>query len=275
MVESLGLRWSLAALLLLLAGCSPDVSPVATSASATPDTDRWRPAPGAVWQWQLGDDEIDLSVEADIFDLDLYVDEAVIEDIHARGGRVICYVSVGSWEDWRPDAAEFPAQILGKDYEGWPGERWLDVRRIDLLAPILAARLDQCVAKGFDGVEPDNIDIHMEDTGFALSYADQLSYARWLADEAHTRGLAIGIKNAPDMVGDSIDFFDFAVTEDAYDEGWIGEMLLFVETGKAVLAAEYTDTEVDFSGACSWGREHGVSFILKNRDLDAWRGPCP
>ena len=33
--------------------------------------------------------------------------------------------------------------------------------------------------------------------GFPLTYQDQLQYALWLADEAHKRGLAIGVKNAP------------------------------------------------------------------------------
>ncbi len=47
--------------------------------------------------------------------------------------------------------------MLGKEYEGFPEERWLDIRRIDLLAPILRARIDACRAKGFDGVDPDNL----------------------------------------------------------------------------------------------------------------------
>jgi hypothetical protein len=97
---------------------------------------------------------------------------------------------------------------------------------MDLLAPILRARLDLCKAKGFDGVEPDNIEIYDNDTGFPLTYADQLAYARWLADETHARGLAIGLKNAPDMVADSLPFFDFAITEDAFHYDWIEQMRL-------------------------------------------------
>jgi len=240
----------------------------------------WHPAPGLTWQWQL-DEEVDTSVEADVYDIDLYAPQEVIDELHARGVRarrgvrVICYISVGSWEDWRPDADRFPPEVLGRDYEGWPGERWLDIRRLDLLAPIMRARLDLCAARGFDGVEPDNIEIHTNRTGFPLTYADQLAYARWLADEAHARGLAIGLKNAPDMVADSLEFFDFAITEDAFYYHWIEEMLPFVKAGKAIFAAEYTDTGVDFEAACAWGREHNVSFILKNRILTAFRVTCP
>jgi endo-alpha-1,4-polygalactosaminidase (GH114 family) len=236
--------------------------------------DWWRPAPGLTWQWQL-DDEVDTSLAAEVYDVDLYVDQSVINELHSRGVKVVCYISVGSWEDKRPDADQFPTEILGNDYEGWPGERWLDIRRTDMLYPIMQARLDLCKAKGFDGVEPDNIEIHDNHTGFPLTYNDQLAYARWLAEVAHDRGLAIGLKNAPDMVTDSLSFFDFAITEDAFYYGWVDKVLPFIAAGKPVFAAEYTDMDVDFNAACAWGRQHKVNFILKNRILTAFRITCP
>jgi endo-alpha-1,4-polygalactosaminidase (GH114 family) len=244
--------------------------------SSTPLTNKdwWQPTPGLTWQWQL-DEEMDTSPEAEVYDIDLYVEQAVIDELHARGVKVICYISVGSWEDKRPDAHQFPPEVLGKDYEGWPGERWLDIRRIDLLSPIMQARLDLCKSKGFDGVEPDNIEIHDNHTGFPLTYKNQLDYARWLADEAHSRGLAIGLKNSPDMVTDSLPFFDFAITEDAFYYRWIDQLLPFIEAGKPIFAAEYTDMDVDFPAACAWGRQHNVSFIQKNRILTAFRITCP
>ena len=61
--------------------------------------------------------------------------------------------------------------------------KWLDIRRIDLLAPIMRQRRP-LQSQRFDGVEPDNTDIHLNDTGFLLTYADQLAYAKWLANEA-------------------------------------------------------------------------------------------
>ena len=239
-----------------------------------PATDWWKPIPGLSWQWQL-DEEVDISIPAQVYDIDLYTDQTIVDELRARGVKVICYISVGSWENWRPDADSFPSDVLGRDYDGWPGEKWLDIRRIDLLAPLMRARLDLCATRGFDGVEPDNIEIFNQVTGFPLTYSDQLNYAHWLADEAHARGLAIGIKNAPEMVRDSLDFFDFAITEDAYYYDWIDDMLPFVEAGKPVFAAEYTDMEVDFDAACLWGREHKIQFILKNRILTSFRQTCP
>ena len=199
----------------------------------------------------------------------------VVETLHGQGRKVIGYLSVGSREDWRPDAPHFPPELLGNDYEGWPGEKWLDIRRIDLLAPIMRARLDLCKMKGFDAVEPDNIEVYDNDTGFAITYADQLAYARWLSEEAHARGLAIGLKNAADMVADALPFFDFFITEDCFVQGWYRQVLPFIAAGKAVFAAEYTDTGVDFQAACAWGQAHAIRFIQKNRILTAFRNTCP
>jgi hypothetical protein len=242
---------------------------------ASSSQDWWHPTVGLTWQWQIGNNDIDTSIQADVFDVDLYVDQSIIDELHAKHRKVIGYISAGSWEDWRPDRDRFPPEVLGSDYEGWPGERWLDVRQIEKLAPIMLARLDLCAAKGFDAVEPDNMDIHRNETGFPLTYQDQLRYALWLAEEAHTRGLAIGVKNAPDQVTDLLEHFDFAITEDCFFYGWCEEMKPFVVAGKPVFAAEYTDLGGDFAEYCRRARELGFSTILKNRGLDAWIQECP
>jgi endo-alpha-1,4-polygalactosaminidase (GH114 family) len=234
----------------------------------------WHPAVGLTWQWQIGDNDIDTSIEADVYDIDLYVDQAIIDELHAKGRKVICYISVGSWEDWRPDKDQFPPEVLGKDYDGWPGEKWLDIRQIDKLAPIMRARLDLCKSKGFDAVEPDNMEIYTNDTGFPLTSEDQLKYALWLADEAHQRGLAIGQKNAADQVADLVDMYDFAITEDYFYYGDEGKMMPYIQAGKPVFAAEYTDLGGDFDSFCQKSKVLQFSTILKNRNLDAWIQTC-
>ena len=229
---------------------------------------------GLTWQWQIGNNDIDTSINANVYDIDLYVEQSIIDELHAKGRKVIGYMSVGSWEDWRPDKDQFPSEMLGKDYEGWKGEKWLDIRQMDKLAPILLARLDLCKAKGFDAVEPDNMEIHTNDTGFPLTYDDQLKFALWLADESHKRGLAIGIKNAADQVKDLVGHFDFAITEDAFFYGWAEKMNPFIESGKPVFAAEYTDLGGDFASYCRRSKQLNFSTILKHRGLDAWLQTC-
>ena len=246
--------------------------------SSDPSTSKswWHPTVGLSWQWQLSEPPVDTSIDADVYDIDIFDNDAsVIADLHAKGRKVIGYINVGSWEDWRPDKDQFPPEVLGKAYEGWPGEKWLDIRQMDLLAPLMRARLDLCKAKGFDAVEPDNMEIHSNGTGFPITYEDQLKYALWLAEEAHQRGLAIGIKNAADQVRDLIHHFDFAITEDYFFYGWHEKMLPFIEAGKPVFAAEYDDTAVDFAAACKKAKELGFSLIQKHRILTSYRVTCP
>ncbi|MFN4218582.1 MAG: endo alpha-1,4 polygalactosaminidase, partial [Candidatus Bipolaricaulia bacterium] len=174
----------------------------------------WTPTPGTTWQIQFTGLPVDQSFNVQVYDIDLFDNDAsVVAALHAQGRKVICYINAGAWEAWRPDADQFPPEVLGNDYAGWPGEKWLDIRRIDLLAPIMRARLDLCKAKGFDGVDPDNLDGYQNNTGFPLTYQDQLTYNIWLANEAHARGLSIGLKNDPDQVSDLLPYFEWAVVE--------------------------------------------------------------
>jgi hypothetical protein len=93
-------------------------------------------------------------------------------------------------------------------------ERWLDIRRLDMLRPTMALRFDLCRSKRFDAIDADEADGNANDTGFSLTTADQLVYNRMLATLAHERGLFIN--QIPDLVTD----FDFAINEScvAYNE---------------------------------------------------------
>ncbi len=99
------------------------------------------------WQIQYTG-KINIDLDVDVFNLDLFdTPSSVIGKLHRQGVFVICYFSAGSYEDWRPDASSFPQEVLGKDMEGWPGEKWLDISHLDLLASIMEARLDLAIEK--------------------------------------------------------------------------------------------------------------------------------
>jgi hypothetical protein len=92
----------------------------------------WRPASHVRWQLQYTGRPLDLRVETNVFKVDLFdTRPALVRDLRKHSKHVVCYMNVGAWEDWRPDAARFPRATLGNAYEGWPGERWLDIRRIE------------------------------------------------------------------------------------------------------------------------------------------------
>jgi hypothetical protein len=206
----------------------------------------WRPAPGTSWQWQLSG-AIDTSFDVQMYDIDLFdTPQSVIDQLHADGRIVICYFSAGSWEEWRDDAADFPASVLGKPLDGWPDERWLDIRQMDALVPVTQARLDVAVQKQCDGVEPDNLDGYSNDSGFPLSAADQLDYNIWLAGQAHDRGLSIGLKNDLDQIPQLVDYFDWALNEQCFEYDECDALTPFVEAGKAVFGVEYSLEPADF-----------------------------
>jgi hypothetical protein len=240
-----------------------------------PGSERWQPQPGLNWQVQFTT-PLEIIPGIEVYDLDLF--ETSLEDVatlHTQGAKVVCYISMGSWEDWRPDAHTFPEEVIGRIYAGWPGERWLDIRQIDQLAPILSARLDLCLQKGFDGVEPDNLDGYTNQTGFPLTYSDQLTFNRWVADEAHARGLAVGLKNDPDQVIELVDWFDYALVENCLVEGWCEQLMPFVKEGKPVVMIEYSYRNANPAVTCPSADVLGFDALIKDRALDAWREGCP
>ena len=139
------------------------------------DAEWWQPAVSNTWQWQLAG-TVNTSYDVDIYDIDLFDNSAdQIRRLQDDGRLVVCYFSAGSYENWRSDADDFKQTDLGKTLDGWPDERWLDIRSESVRA-IMTARLDLAMEKGCDGIEPDNIDGYTNDTGFGLTAADQLEY---------------------------------------------------------------------------------------------------
>ncbi|MFD7229022.1 endo alpha-1,4 polygalactosaminidase [Streptomyces sp. NPDC059881] len=253
----------------LLAGCTtvPDDAP---PDDAAPPRTRWQPKPGLAWQWQLSG-RLDPTVDVPVYDIDGFEHpESVVADLHRRGRKVICYISTGAWEDFRPDADAFPRALLGKG-NGWKGERWLDIRRTDVLEPLMAARFDMCREKGFDAVEPDNMDGYANDTGFPLTAADQLRYNRLIARLAHERGLAVGLKNDLDQIPQLVGDFDFAVNEQCAQYAECAALTPFVEAGKAVFHVEYELTTDRF---CPQSKRLRLSSMLKRYELGVWRKAC-
>src|ERR1700712_5249850 len=113
-MRKIALAASLLAVLALLAG-----STVAGAAGST----RWRPKPTTTaWQWQL-QGRLDRSPAASVFDIDGFESSrADVAALHRQGAEVICYLDVGSWEEYRPDAGQFPKSVIGAVYEGFPEE---------------------------------------------------------------------------------------------------------------------------------------------------------
>jgi hypothetical protein len=255
----------------------PTDTPVPTNTPGPTPTpgNWWVPPQRTTWQWQLTGLPVDQSYDVDMYDIDIFDNDAsVVASLHAQGRKVIGYFSAGSWEDWRPDADQFPPEVLGND-NGWPGEKWLDIRRLDVLGPIMEARMDMAAQKGFDGVEPDNVDGYSNKTGFPLTYQDQLNYNIFLANAAHERGLSVALKNDIEQIVDLEPYFDWALNEQCFEYrecDWPnGGLLNFINAGKAVMNVEY---KLRTSKFCPQANAWNFNSMKKNLDLDAWMEPC-
>jgi len=242
-------------------------------ALSAPAEARWHPRPTTrPWQLQLSG-KVDTSVRAPVYDVDgVETPRRAIRRLHRRHRRVICYFSAGSYEPYRADAGRFPPEVLGLPIEGFPDERWLDIRRIDLLAPILRDRIDACKRKHFDAVDPDNVDGYTNRTGFALTAADQLRFDRWVARAAHRRGLAVGLKNDPGQVNELVRSFDFTVVEQCFQYRECGAFRPFIRARKAVYEVEYRTPRRRF---CRRSRRLRFSSVFKRVSLGTFRRTCP
>ena len=255
-------------------GTAPTPAPTPAPTSA-----RWQPSASETWQWQLSG-TVNTGYAVTAYDIDLFDTPATtIAQRRAAGKRVVCYFSGGSSENWRPDFARFAPADMGNPLDGWPGERWLDTRSTTV-REIMVARMDLAVAKGCDGVEPDNVDGYTNSPGLPLTAATQLDYNRFLAAAAHARGLAIGLKNDIDQLTELEPDFDFAVNEQCFEYNECAAYATFTSRNKPVLNAEYADrfrnnTGGARDGLCASARSAGIrTLVLPLKLDDSFRFAC-
>jgi hypothetical protein len=135
----------------------------------------------------------------------------------------------------------------------------------------MKARMDLCKAKGFDALEPDNIDGYTNSTGFPLTYQDQITYNTFIANEAHARGLSVALKNDLDQIGDLLAIFDFALDEQCFQYNECSLLLPFISANKAVFEVEY---KLNTNKFCPSANAMNFNSMKKHLSLDAYRVPC-
>jgi hypothetical protein len=192
----------------------------------------------------------------------------------APGRYSICYVNSfqtqpGTLRWWR---AKHPSLLL-RDARGrlvrdpgWPDEVLLDIRtpaRRAAVARVNRAWFDRCHRRGFQAVEPDNLDSWTRSKGL-LRKRHAVSLARRLVREAHASGTAIAQKNAPQLSRLGLGF-DFAVAEECEVYRECGA---YTRTyGSRLIEIEYTDNgRRAFTRACA-ERSGRASILLRDRDV--------
>ncbi|MGH7439338.1 MAG: endo alpha-1,4 polygalactosaminidase [Polyangiaceae bacterium] len=221
---------------------TPDGGPVWTPPSSSP----------AHFHWQLSTNFASTDILSGqqglvVYDIDGENSTAAdVTAIHNAGAKAVCYVDVGSLETGRSDYSQFPSSVVGPGVQGWAGENWLMVTAANqsVILPLMKARLmSWCQAKGFDAVEPDNLDAFAN--GVNVTEADNVSYDLAIAALAHGMSMSIGVKNllpAVTMSSESSAIqstFDWVLAEQCYQYSECSSYTAFALAGKAVFDVEY------------------------------------
>jgi len=275
-------RLAVTSALLLAASCHETTGTLLTldqnrapdtgNAGGGPSAPPFRPAPGTTWQIQLSG-TLDTSFDVKMYEVDLFaLDTATGALLHNQGRVVACYVSVGTAEPYRADYLNFPASAVGNALSDYPEEHWLDVRD-QTVRSLMAARLQLATISGCDAVELSNLQAHAEDSGFPLTRADELDYARWLIAECHMRGLSVGVSSSDDLVASLVADAEWGTASECLGNDDCQAWQAFTAAGKAVFVIEYGSSS-DLPSWCPDAERLGYSLVIKRRALDAFRVGC-
>jgi hypothetical protein len=259
----------------------------------------WQPKVNTTWQIVLyeplaiDDSTRSITPNVDVFDIDLWdnTDDGEVSDtinnLKRLGKTVVCYFSAGSFEQDRelPDSNQFQPADIGAKMIGW-NESWVDLRSANI-RKIMANRIDVAAKRGCDAVDPDNVDAYGENGGgLGLVEADSISFVKFLANEAHSRNMAIGLKNAAEIIDEVIGDVEFSVNEECAVVGDCNDFKKFTRAGKPVFHIEYPNAPDDESHApvqnrakwCTTAPDGTVitdfSTVIKNGNLDGWVQYC-
>jgi len=227
------------------------------------------PAANVRWLVQL-DGPVDIQQPAELFFLDADLqDPDDLAALHATGRRYLCYLSAGSLESYRDDAAEFPESAVGNPLADFPREHWLDVRD-EAVRELMARRVTALAELGCDGVPPSSLAVHLADTGFALSASDALDYARWLAERLHAAGMSAGLSGPSELTSELWPTFDFGLGIGCLERTGCAEYEPFRAAKKSVLHIELGD-ETSAPEICNEAKVLGFSPLVSDA---AFTGRC-
>jgi hypothetical protein len=176
----------------------------------------------------------------------------------------ICYVNAfqaqtGAESEW--------GDLLLRDAQGaivydedWD-EAFLDIRtatKRQQIANKINVWTDDCAAKGFNAIEPDNLDSFTRTS--LISEANAKDFVKLLSTHAHGKGLAIGQKNTPQLsTARSQTGLDFAIAEECGEWEECGDYTKGYNDN--VIAIEYKKSA--FDAACAeWGKR--LSIVLRD-----------
>ena len=192
-----------------------------------------------------------------------------LQALRAQGVDTVCHVNAGTIAETDPGFSDLPPAVIGSAHKTRPNERYLDIRRVQMVVPVITQQIVACKNQGFTAIEPDGLDAYAQDSNFPLTAADTVHYATTLAHVAHGLGLRIAQKNIPELTEALLPHFDFAITESCFETGTCEQIAAYPKANKPAFNAEYTDADIDFAKACAEGARLNINMIRKDRPVTA------
>lgn len=222
-----------------------------------------------------------------VYDIDMFNHQnlTVVRALQKMNVTVICYFSAGSYEPYTPDAWKFKSDDKGKELVGWAGEYWLDLTS-DNVRDIMTSRIKIAAEMGCNAIDPDNVDGYDNENGLGLTREDSVDFVRFLAQEASSRGMMTGLKNAASIIDDVIDVVHFSINEQCIQYDECNDFIAFPQNGKPVFHIEYpagdddSDVKVFSTNVlnkyCNPGTDYNEGFntVIKYMDLGGWVEYC-
>lgn len=207
-------------------------------------------------------------VSPDVYDIDLYaaygatcpkyptgaVNTDAVNAIHAAGKKAICYVDIGSIENYRPDYQDFvnfnnscSGCLIGNKAFG-ANEKWLNLNndkgQRDWLIGEMTKRVAKCQQAGFDGVYFDEGWIwQVKNSGWTVDGNTQLLYNTAMLNVAHSYNLATAINYDLPQIPTLVPYEDFHIDEQCFQYNECSTLLPVVQASKAVFQIEYKSNQ--------------------------------
>jgi cysteinyl-tRNA synthetase, unknown class len=233
---------------------------------------------------------------------DDYFTAEEIGDLQDSGKTVLAYFEIGSIEDFRPEYAALPEDMILNQWPEWPEEYFVRYWEPAWWDTVVRPRVDQALAAGFDGVYLDtplayeNIDLSLVDgedrDTLGRKMVDLITRISEYAKDQDPDFLVFP-QNSPELrrypgFVDAIDGLGveelfFAADDDTSDQpcvqDWCAENLAGVEAlrdeGKVILAIDYAEDPDNVADACDRYAEEGFAGYVTDRALDTVTPPCP
>lgn len=286
--------------------CTPNTTPPPPPPPPPPPGTWWVPPQVAEWQWylagkvsnpptnlQLGDgSKTYLGATAPnttIIDVDGINNTAAdVAELHSLGYHVICYMEVGTAGNYGGAYTTYYNELsaagdLGNKLSGYP-EKFININAPSAVSIVESIINDQCAGKGFDAVETDLDETfggNEGNTGFTITQANEVSYLTTLSSYMHSLDLGWIAKDVDDTGSQSFvnsvePMADAVITEQCQQYGTCSLLQPFVNAGKAVFDAEYTDEGGKSpSSFCPTANAENFNAVNFDGSLDGkTRTPC-